>query len=79
MISSAFLPPQVQARMGASLKVGTEMSVFYGGCHRDDEKTVFAELRDIVEEIIALYRQEGQSLPLPTPWPSSIGGSVRVV
>jgi len=37
-----------------------------GGCHGTDEKAVFAELCDIVEETIALYRADGKPLPPPT-------------
>ena len=37
-----------------------------GGCHGPDEKEVFAELCEIVEEAIALYRADGKALPMPT-------------
>jgi len=40
--------------------------LFYGGCHGSNEKQVFAELCDIVEETIALYKQDGNPLPPPT-------------
>lgn len=46
--------------------VGSCPGLFYGGCHGDDEKEVFAELCDIVEEVIALYKTDGKSLPTPT-------------
>jgi predicted RNase H-like HicB family nuclease len=48
--------------------IGSCPDLFYGGCHGDDEKAVFAELCDIVEEVIALYQREGKSLPSSTPW-----------
>ena len=32
-------------------------------CHGDDERAVFAELCDIVEEVVALYRADGRPLP----------------
>jgi len=38
----------------------------YGGCHGDDERAVFEELCQIVEEIIALYKNENKPLPKPT-------------
>jgi predicted RNase H-like HicB family nuclease len=35
-------------------------------CHGDDEAQVYAELCQVVEEWIALMKQEGKPLPLPT-------------
>ena len=46
--------------------VGSCPRLFYGGCHGDDEKAVFAELCEIVDETIALYLQDGTPLPRPT-------------
>jgi predicted RNase H-like HicB family nuclease len=46
--------------------VGSCPGLFYGGCHGRDEKAVFAELCEIVEETVELYRQEGKPLPPPT-------------
>ena len=46
--------------------IGTSPDLMYGGCHGDDEKAVFAELCDIVEEVIELYREDGKPLPPPT-------------
>ena len=43
--------------------VGSCPGLFYGGCHGHDEKQVFAELCDIVEEMMALYQQDGKPLP----------------
>jgi predicted RNase H-like HicB family nuclease len=43
--------------------VGSCPGLFYGGCHGDDEKAVFAELCEIVEETIQLYQSEGRTLP----------------
>jgi len=37
-----------------------------GGCHGEDEKVVFDELCQIVEEAIELYRKRGVPLPPPT-------------
>ncbi|NLX97867.1 MAG: type II toxin-antitoxin system HicB family antitoxin [Rhodopirellula sp.] len=46
--------------------VGSCPGLFYGGCHGDDEQGVFAELCQIVEETIELYKQDGRPLPSPT-------------
>ena len=35
--------------------IGSCSDLFYGECHGDDEQAVFAELCDIVEEVIAVY------------------------
>jgi len=46
--------------------VGSCPGLIYGGCHGDDEQAVFAELCEIVEETIQLYKQDGKSLPPAT-------------
>ncbi len=46
--------------------VGSCPGLFYGGCHGEDEKPVFAELSDIVKETIQLYKRDGKPLPSPT-------------
>ena len=46
--------------------VGSAPGLIYGGCHGSDEKEVFDELCVIVDEAIALYRQDGKPLPAPT-------------
>lgn len=46
--------------------VGSCPGLFYGGCHGIDEKQVFAELCDIVEEVIDLCRHDGKTLPPAT-------------
>ena len=46
--------------------VGSAPGLLYGGCHGSDEKEVFAELCQIVEETIELYHQDGKPLPPPT-------------
>ena len=43
--------------------VGSCPGLFYGGCHGDDEKAVFAELCEMVDEVIELYKKEGKPLP----------------
>ena len=45
---------------------GHAPGLIYGGCHGTDEKQVFAELCQIVEEAIQLYRQDGKPLPPAT-------------
>jgi len=46
--------------------VGSCPGLFYGGCHGDDEREVFAELCQIVDETIELYKKDGKPLPAPT-------------
>ena len=46
--------------------VGSAPGLLYGGCHGDDEKSVFAELCEIVDETIELYLRDGKPLPMPT-------------
>ena len=46
--------------------VGSAPGLVYGGCHGDDEKAVFAELCQIVEEAVALYKLDDKPLPPPT-------------
>ena len=46
--------------------IGTSPGLMHGGCHGDDERAVYAELCDIVEEIVEMYREDGRSLPPPT-------------
>ena len=46
--------------------VGSAPGLMHGGCHGDDEKEVFSELCQVVEEVIDLYRQDGKQLPPQT-------------
>lgn len=46
--------------------VGTCPGLFYGGCHGDNEADVYKELCEIVEENIALYKENGKPLPPET-------------
>ena len=39
--------------------VGSCPGLFYGGCHGDDERAVFSELCELVEEMIELYEKDG--------------------
>ena len=43
--------------------VGRCPNLFYGGCHGDDERAVFAELCDLVDETIERFQREGRPLP----------------
>jgi predicted RNase H-like HicB family nuclease len=46
--------------------VGSAPGLILGGCHGDDERQVFDELCQVVEEAINLYRHDGKPLPPPT-------------
>ena len=43
--------------------VGSCPGLLYGGCHGEDEVAVFEQLCAAVQEVIALYRQDGRPLP----------------
>ena len=53
--------------------VGSVPGLIYGGCHGDDKQQVMAELRQIVEEAIEIYRADGKPLP-----PATIGRDLDV-
>ena len=53
-------------RGGPSLHRQCAGGLLYGGCHGADERQVFAELCQIVDEAIAIYRQDGRPLPPAT-------------
>ena len=46
--------------------VGSSPGLIWGGCHGDDEQSVFAELCQVVEEAIDLLLADGKPLPPPT-------------
>ena len=46
--------------------VGSCPGLFYGGCHGDDEAKVYQQLCKIVDENIALYQEDGKTLPPST-------------
>ena len=46
--------------------VGSSPGLLYGGCHGPDERAVFEELCQVVDEAIALYHADGRPLPPPT-------------
>jgi predicted RNase H-like HicB family nuclease len=43
--------------------VGSSPGLVYGGCHGQDERAVFDELCQVVEEAIRLLQQDGKPLP----------------
>ena len=45
--------------------IGSCPELAYGGCHGDDERRVFDQLCQIVEETVEIYKEDGR--PLPTP------------
>jgi predicted RNase H-like HicB family nuclease len=46
--------------------VGSVPGLILGGCPGDDERAVFKELCQIVEEAVELYEQDGRPLPPAT-------------
>ncbi len=46
--------------------IGSCPGLISGGCHGDDERQVFEELCEIVDEAIQLYLEDGKPLPPPT-------------
>jgi predicted RNase H-like HicB family nuclease len=58
--------------------VGSSPGLLYGGCHGDDEKQVFDELCQIVEETIALYSKDNKPLPPPTSGRDLVNSVQRV-
>ena len=51
--------------------------VFGGCCHGDDEKQVFAELCEIIDEWIEILDEDGTPLPPPTAGIHYPGESLR--
>lgn len=46
--------------------VGSCPGLFYGGYHGDDEQAVLAALCEMVDEVLALYQEDGKPLPPST-------------
>ena len=46
--------------------IGSCPDLFFGGCHGDDEKKVFADLCRLVDETVELYQREARALPPPS-------------
>lgn len=57
--------------------VGSAPGLILGGCHGPNEKEVFAELCDIVDEAVALYRKTGRPLSPPIGWRDHVDGTCR--
>lgn len=45
--------------------IGTCPELFYGGCHGDNPKAVFADLCEIIEEMVEIHEKDGTPLPKP--------------
>ena len=45
--------------------IGSCPELFYGGCHGNDERHVFNELCEIIDEMVLLYKEDGKPLPSP--------------
>lgn len=45
--------------------IGSCPELFYGGCHGDDAKAVFAELCRLVEKAVKAYQADKKTLPKP--------------
>lgn len=46
--------------------VGSCPGLLYGGCHGEDGQAVFAELCQVVDDAIELYKRDGKTLPPAT-------------
>ena len=46
--------------------VGSCPGLLYGGCHGDDELSVFQQLCTAVDDVIDLYARDRKPLPPPT-------------
>ena len=46
--------------------VGSSPGLIFGGCNGDNEREVFRELCRIVEEVVELFRKDGNPLPPAT-------------
>jgi predicted RNase H-like HicB family nuclease len=66
MKESAFYVKIVEWSPEDQCFVGSCPGLLYGGCHGADERAVFSELCEIVEEVIDLYKRDGKALPPPT-------------
>lgn len=46
--------------------IGRLPGVAFGGVHGDNEQEVYAELCDVVDELIEIFEEDGTPLPPPT-------------
>lgn len=58
--------------------IGSCPELFYGGCYGSDAKAVFAELCDIVEETIQIYKEDGKPLPAPLSGQEFVNAMQRI-
>lgn len=58
--------------------VGSCPELFYGGCHGDDPREVFAELCEIVRETVHLYRRRRRRLPDPLKGKDFVNAMQRI-
>lgn len=65
MKDSARYPKIVEWSDEDGCYVGSCPGLMYGGCHGSDEVAVFAELCEVVEEIVELYKRDNKLLPRP--------------
>ena len=66
MIKSAQYVKIVEWSEADQCYVGSAPGLIYGGCHGADERKVFEERCQIVEEAVELYRPDGKPLPPAT-------------
>jgi predicted RNase H-like HicB family nuclease len=66
MIDSARYAKIVELADEDGCYVGSCPGLILGGCHGSDERRVFEELCDIVDEAIELYRRDNKPLPPTT-------------
>lgn len=53
--------------------IGSAPGLIYGGCHGNDEKLVFAELCNIVDDVIQSLKDDGLPLPPATAGQDLVG------
>lgn len=53
--------------------IGSAPGLIYGGCHGNDEKLVFAELCNIVDDVIQSLKDHGLPLPPATAGQDLVG------
>jgi predicted RNase H-like HicB family nuclease len=66
MIDTTFYTKIVEWSEEDGCFVGTCPELLHGGCHGEDEATVFDQLSAAVNDALELYRQDGNPLPAPT-------------
>ncbi len=59
--------------------IGSCPGLLYGGCHGSNEQEVFAELCEIVEETIELYKEDCKPLPPPTSGKEYVSKMLSIV